>query len=62
MDIKLRRLQEVEGELDKINGDYGNCDAYCLFCGSTGYNGEVGIVHKKECAIMQLRRLIKSLL
>lgn len=54
----LERLKEVEIELDLINGDYGERDAYCIYCKSTNYNSLVGIVHKDMCVIRQIRGII----
>ena len=62
MEIQLRKLIEIESSLDKFNGDYGDEKGYCVFCKSTSYNGEVGIEHNKNCAIIQLRTKIKEYL
>lgn len=54
-------LQSIETRLDELNGEFGNKQSYCIYCGSTEYNGEVGIVHDKICIMTQLRGIIKGL-
>lgn len=53
---KLIKLEEIEELMDTLNGEYGDL---CLYCKSKEYNSQVGIVHSNECAIQQIRDLIK---
>lgn len=56
----LHDLSKLEDDMDKLNGDYGEKDAMCIYCKSKEYNSQVGIVHTKQCAIQQIRDLIKE--
>lgn len=52
-------LNEIEYIMDKVNGEYGNKENYCIYCNSREYNSKVGIVHHKKCMIQRLRDEIK---
>ena len=43
--------------LDNLNAEKGNL---CLFCDSKKYNAKVGIVHKKDCIMLKLRKDVKD--
>ena len=57
----INQLEKIEEKLDILNGELGNKKQYCIYCNSTEYDGNVGIVHYTECVIFQLRDLIKNL-
>jgi hypothetical protein len=56
----MTKIKDWEDRLDKINGEYGDKESYCIFCKSREYNGQVGIVHTEECIIQEMRDIIKN--
>ena len=54
------KLIKIEDELDKLNGDYGDKNSYCIFCKSQEYNGIEGVIHTTPCVMSQIRKLIKK--
>lgn len=44
--------EAIEDKLDKLNGEKGNL---CLYCDAKEYDGKIGIIHKDNCLILQLR-------
>lgn len=56
--LVLEKLESIENELDKLNGDYGNL---CLYCNANIYNSKVGIVHSIDCVIPKIREIIKNI-
>jgi hypothetical protein len=54
-------LVEIEDKLDKINGERGDKDGYCIYCGSKDYSGMVGIIHTDSCIMTEIRDRIKKL-
>lgn len=53
-------INKIEKILDQVNADYGSKEEYCIFCKSKEYNSKVGIVHRKDCIIQELRDEIKN--
>lgn len=60
MEELIKRLEHIEDEMDKIDGDYGTKESYCYWCGSTKTNGQVGIVHVPTCPKQIVRDRIKN--
>jgi len=62
-DLKCKdksNIIKIEKKLDEINADYGSKEEYCIFCKCKEYNSKVGIVHKEDCIILELREEIKK--
>ena len=57
----LTELEKIENELDLLNASYGEKESLCIWCKSKKYNGQVGIVHSKNCVMTQIRNKIKEL-
>ena len=55
--LKWVQIEVIETILDNLNGKQAEL---CLFCGSKEYNGQVGIVHKEDCIIIELRKHINN--
>lgn len=60
----LAQLKSIENSMDLIDGqegDYWGEEELCFWCRSKKYNGQVGVVHTKDCAKQQVRDKIKLL-
>lgn len=53
-------LQEAHDEMDEVNFIYGTINKLCIFCRAPEYSGNGGIVHKPDCIIIKLRKVLKS--
>ncbi len=51
------KLEELEEELDRANGKYGEL---CLFCESNEYNSKEGIIHTEDCILKKIRGSIND--
>ena len=58
--VDIENIIKWEDKLDKINGNYGSKENYCIFCNSKEYNSKVGIVHKEDCIIQEMRDILKG--
>ena len=56
----MKRLKEIERQIDEANVEYTSDGLMCLYCKSYEYNGKVGVVHKDDCAITLIRELINE--
>ena len=54
----LGALRRCELAMDVLNGDTGTKSRPCSFCRADVYDGQVGIVHHKECSILGARAAI----
>ena len=57
----VRIVKLLHDELDKINGEIGSRDRFCLFCKSTKYDAS-GIVHYVWCPIFKARKVLAKYL
>ena len=60
----LAELKSVENKMDFIDGirgDYWGDKQLCFWCGSTYYDGFVGVKHAEWCAKDNVRCLIKQM-
>jgi len=55
----INDLINIECALDRLNGLYGSKDRLCLYCKSNEWNTKKGVIHKKDCIILELRNQIK---
>ena len=54
--VRLRKaLRSCESAMDVLNGDTGTKSRPCSFCRADVYDGQVGIVHRKDCPILGAR-------
>jgi hypothetical protein len=58
--VDIENIIKWEDKLDRINGYYGSKQTYCIFCESIEYNSQVGIVHKKDCIIQEMRDILRN--
>ena len=57
----LAELKSIENKMDFIDGirgDYWGEKQLCFWCGSTYYDGFVGVVHHRNCPKFQVRSKI----
>jgi len=56
--LLMNILKDAEEAMDLVNGYYGRYGRLCLFCGANNYDSKVGIIHKDDCVILRIRRLV----
>jgi len=56
--LLMNLLKDAEREMDLANGYYSEYGRLCLFCGAKDYDSKVGIIHRGDCIILRIRRLI----
>ena len=54
----LKFLKWIEEQMDNYNGENGTTEKLCCFCNVNKYNSALGILHKKDCPIIELRENI----
>ena len=56
----IKLLKECEDVLDYHNSQFASREHYCLLCLSNTYNGGKGIIHRPNCLIVRLRRMLNK--
>lgn len=54
----IELLLRAHDALDTANANEGTEDSLCFWCRAKRYNATVGIVHKPDCIIVELRRAL----